>query len=82
MTAYLFVGVVAFVVAFVATPLVCKLATRVGAIDHPNDRKVHALPTPTLGGLAIFLGILVAGGVASFMPEFDAVFIQSAQPLG
>ena len=82
MTAYLLVGFVAAVVALVATPLVCRFATRVGAIDHPNDRKVHAHPTPTLGGLAIFLGILVAGTMASFMPEFDSVFVQSAQPLG
>ena len=82
MTAYLFVGLIAAVVAFVATPFVCRLATNIGAIDHPNDRKVHANPTPTLGGLAILLGIIVAGGVASFMPEFDRVFVQSAQPLG
>lgn len=82
MTAYLFVGLIAAAVAFATTPLVRRLATRVGAIDRPNDRKVHANPTPTLGGLAIFLGILVAGGVASFMPEFDSVFVQSSQPLG
>ena len=82
MTAYLFVGLIAASVAFVATPLVCRLATKIGAIDQPSDRKVHANPTPTLGGLAIFLGIICAGGVASFMPEFDAVFVQSAQPLG
>jgi UDP-GlcNAc:undecaprenyl-phosphate/decaprenyl-phosphate GlcNAc-1-phosphate transferase len=82
MTAYLFVGLIAAAIAFASTPLVCRMAARVGAIDHPNDRKVHAKPTPTLGGLAIFLGILAAGGVASFMPEFDRVFVQSAQPLG
>ena len=82
MTAYLFVGLIAGVVTFLATPLVRRLATRTGAIDHPSDRKVHANPTPTLGGLAIFLGIVGAGVTASFMPEFDDVFIQSAQPFG
>ncbi|MEA2451561.1 MAG: hypothetical protein QOG04_271 [Actinomycetota bacterium] len=82
MTAYLFVGLIAAVVAYVTTPLVRRLATRVGAIDRPNDRKVHANPTPTLGGAAIFLGIIVAGVVASFMPEFDSVFVQNSQPLG
>ncbi len=82
MTAYLFVGLIAGLVTFLATPLVRRLATRTGAIDQPSDRKVHANPTPTLGGLAIFLGIVVAGVAASFMPEFDDVFVQSAQPLG
>ena len=82
MTAYLLVGLIATVVTYLSTPLVRRLATRVGAIDQPNDRKVHANPTPTLGGLAIFIGIVVAGAAASFMPEFDDVFVQSAQPLG
>lgn len=82
MTGYLLIGLIAGLVTFVATPLVRRLATRTGAIDHPSDRKVHANPTPTLGGFAIFVGIFVAGVVASFMPEFDDVFVQSAQPLG
>lgn len=82
MTAYLFVGLIAGVVTFVATPLVTRFSKRVGAIDQPSDRKVHANPTPTLGGLAIFLGIIIAGVLASFMPEFDDVFVQSSQPLG
>ena len=82
MIEYVVVGLVAGVVTFAATPLVCRFSRRVGAIDHPNDRKVHAHPTPTLGGLAIFLGVLAAGGTAVLMPEFDGVFLQSAQPLG
>jgi UDP-GlcNAc:undecaprenyl-phosphate GlcNAc-1-phosphate transferase len=82
MTAYLFVGLIATVVTYLSTPLVRRLATRVGAIDQPSDRKVHANPTPTLGGLAIFIGVVTAGVAASFMPEFDDVFVQSAQPLG
>lgn len=82
MTPYLLIGLIACVVTFVATPLVLTFSKRIGAIDHPSDRKVHAQPTPTLGGSAIFLGIIVAGVVASFMPEFEDVFVQSWQPLG
>jgi UDP-GlcNAc:undecaprenyl-phosphate GlcNAc-1-phosphate transferase len=44
------------VVAFVATPLVRRLALRWGAVDHPDARKLHARPTARLGGLAIFAG--------------------------
>ena len=40
-----------------------KLAIYSGAIDQPGNRKVHAVATPKLGGLAILLGILTALGV-------------------
>ena len=57
MIAHLLVGLTAMVITFIATPAVRWFALRTGVIDHPNDRKVHALPTPTLGGLALFIGI-------------------------
>jgi UDP-GlcNAc:undecaprenyl-phosphate GlcNAc-1-phosphate transferase len=82
MTPYLLVGLVAAVVTFVATPLVRWFSVRFGAIDHPSDRKVHAEPTPTLGGLALFAGIVVAGYVASQMPEFEGVFTASSEAAG
>lgn len=51
----------AFVVSFVSTPLVKSFAQKVGAIDVPNEeRRVHDHPIPRLGGLAIFLGFLLA----------------------
>ena len=40
-------------------PLVRRFAVKTGAIDRPSDRKVHPTPTPTLGGIAIYLGVLV-----------------------
>ncbi len=45
---------------FALTPLVVRLAHRVGALDVPNDRpRVHAHPVPRIGGLAIVTGIAV-----------------------
>jgi UDP-GlcNAc:undecaprenyl-phosphate GlcNAc-1-phosphate transferase len=82
MIPYLVVGFAALVIAFVTTPLVIWGAKRLGAIDHPNDRKVHATPTPTLGGIAIFLGVIGALALASFMTDFDGVFRQSSYVLG
>ena len=82
MTPYLLVGLTAAVITFVTTPSVRWLASKLGAIDHPSDRKVHANPTPTLGGLAILLGIIGAGFVASTMPEFEGVFAATSEPLG
>ena len=57
---------IAGVVALVATPLAARLAHRVGAIDVPGGRSLHVAPTPTLGGLAILAGVLLAG--AGFLP--------------
>jgi UDP-GlcNAc:undecaprenyl-phosphate GlcNAc-1-phosphate transferase len=79
---YLLIGLAAAVITFVTTPAVRWLASKLGAIDHPSDRKVHANPTPTLGGLAILFGIVGAGFVASTMPEFEGVFAATSEPLG
>ena len=40
-------------------PLIQKIANHIGAIDIPNERKVHTKPIPRLGGLGIFFGFLV-----------------------
>ena len=51
----------AAVVSFLATPLVKTLAYKVGAIDVPkDDRRMHKVPIPRLGGLAIFLAFLLS----------------------
>lgn len=55
-----FTLVLAFVTSVLFTPLVKKIAFRVGAVDKPNYRKVHAKIMPRLGGLAIFFAFLVA----------------------
>jgi UDP-GlcNAc:undecaprenyl-phosphate/decaprenyl-phosphate GlcNAc-1-phosphate transferase len=52
---------VAFAVAAALTPLVARLARRVGAVDQPRARGLANRPTPLLGGLAIFAGVLLAG---------------------
>jgi UDP-GlcNAc:undecaprenyl-phosphate/decaprenyl-phosphate GlcNAc-1-phosphate transferase len=71
--AYLIVGAIAGGVTLVATPLVRLLAIRFGIIDRPSDRKVHPVPTPTSGGLAMYLGFVAALGAAMFMPFFTDV---------
>ena len=35
------------------------LANRFGLVDHPGGRKLHSHPTPTLGGLAMFLAVVL-----------------------
>ena len=54
-------GAVAAVVVAALTPVSSRLAWRVGAVDEPRDRGLSDRPTPRLGGLAIFAGVLLAG---------------------
>lgn len=42
------------------TPVVRRLALRLGVVDLPNHRKVHRDPIPYLGGVAIWLGFVAA----------------------
>ncbi|KRL04848.1 undecaprenyl-phosphate alpha-N-acetylglucosaminephosphotransferase [Liquorilactobacillus oeni DSM 19972] len=42
------------VLSFILTPLIRKLAVKIGAVDSPNARRVNKVPMPTMGGLAIF----------------------------
>ncbi len=55
---------IAFTVALLAslslTVPVRALALRVGMVDNPGPRKVHLTPIPMLGGLAIYLGVVLA----------------------
>ena len=82
MIAYLVVFGASALTSFVVTPLVRRLAVRVGAIYQPNDRTVHAVPTPTIGGLALFAGLLAGLGVSRVLPFFDQMNAASAEPLG
>ncbi|MEW6662941.1 MAG: glycosyltransferase family 4 protein [Bacillota bacterium] len=51
---------ITFAIVYIATPLVKRLAFRVGAMDDPDERKVHSRVMPRLGGLAIYLGFTLA----------------------
>ncbi|MER3453282.1 MAG: undecaprenyl/decaprenyl-phosphate alpha-N-acetylglucosaminyl 1-phosphate transferase, partial [Acidimicrobiia bacterium] len=70
-------------VTYVTTPLVRRLALRLGAVVAPGERRVHERPTPTLGGLAMYAAFVAAMGVASLLPQFrEHVFRGSSEPLG
>jgi UDP-GlcNAc:undecaprenyl-phosphate/decaprenyl-phosphate GlcNAc-1-phosphate transferase len=57
---------VAAAVTALLTPLTMRLASAVGAMDEPRQRGLSSRPTPLLGGLAIFAGVLVA--TLAFLP--------------
>lgn len=68
----------ALIVTLLATPLVMRLAQRIGAVDRPdNKRKVHTRIMPRLGGLAIFIGFAVSF-VLVFPPSFSELYAREA----
>ena len=44
-----------FLVVVFVTPFIKRVAEHVGALDIPNNRKVHKVPIPRLGGIGIYL---------------------------
>lgn len=46
-------------IVLLLTPAIGQMARRIGAVDAPEPRRLNELPVPRLGGLALFLGILV-----------------------
>ncbi|WIW71930.1 MULTISPECIES: MraY family glycosyltransferase [Anaerosinus] len=57
---YVLAFIIAIVVAYILTPRVISLANKTGAMDAPDERKVHSKPIPRIGGLAIYFAFMVA----------------------
>jgi UDP-GlcNAc:undecaprenyl-phosphate GlcNAc-1-phosphate transferase len=55
----LYGALIAFGIVVLLTPAVGGMARLLGAVDTPDARRVNRRPVPRLGGLAIFLGLLV-----------------------
>jgi UDP-GlcNAc:undecaprenyl-phosphate GlcNAc-1-phosphate transferase len=60
MYSLLFLAVLSFTLSLVLTPLISRLCTYCGVLDHPNGRKVHRNPIPRAGGVAIVLSYLLS----------------------
>ncbi len=72
----------AAITTFVLTEVVRRFAWRVGAVVRPDERRVHLRPTPTLGGMAMFGGLLVAVLFAWANGQYTEVFANPVQLLG
>ena len=74
LSAYGFPFLLAALVSYILTPYIKKLAFLIGALDKPDNRKVHKKIMPRLGGLAIYIAFMVAA-VASLEMTWDIVGI-------
>ena len=65
-----------------ATFAVRRLSVRFSIIVLPDERRVHEQPTPTVGGAAMYVGLLAAMVVASQVGGLSGLFRGSSDPLG
>ena len=80
MREYLITLMVAAAVTYIVTPVVRRFAVRIGAMTKVRDRDVHTIPTPRLGGAAMFIGMAAALLVASRMPTLQVVNQRFSEP--
>ena len=81
MTPYLIVAAVAALVSAASSMLVLRLSRRFKLAPEVRERDVHSNPTPRLGGIAMFVGVLAAFGFASLQEEFSGLTARPAQLL-
>jgi UDP-GlcNAc:undecaprenyl-phosphate GlcNAc-1-phosphate transferase len=79
---YVLVTGVSAVVTFGLAILIWKLSTKYRLYPKIRERDVHTRPTPRLGGVAMFLGMVVAFAVASQLDSFSLVFAEPTKVLG
>ena len=80
MRLYLVAGLVAAAVSFGFSLVILRLSRRFRLYAQIRDRDVHTTPTPRLGGVAMFLGIVFAFALGSQFSHFG--FLGSASGLG
>ncbi len=49
-----------FAICYVSTPVIISIAKVKKLYDEPSSRKVHQVPIPALGGVAIFASVLIS----------------------
>src|SRR4051812_9743612 len=79
---YLIIGACAAGATFILTYPVKRLAVRCGWVVQPDERRVHTVTTPDVGGIAMFGGFLVAMLVARQLGSFDSLFSTSSEVSG
>ncbi len=78
---YLVIAGVAALVTVLTVPIFRVIASMRGLMVAPDERRAHAVPTPAIGGGAMYLGFLVAFAVARLSGWFGDSFNDSTEPL-
>jgi UDP-GlcNAc:undecaprenyl-phosphate GlcNAc-1-phosphate transferase len=70
-TLYLYPFLVALGVGFLVTPVIRSIAVRIGALTRPGPRSVEKVPTPYLGGVAIYIAFLISTLIFLKAPQVE-----------
>ncbi|OGS20765.1 MAG: hypothetical protein A3J83_01640 [Elusimicrobia bacterium RIFOXYA2_FULL_40_6] len=57
---WFYVFILGGALAYVLTPLLIHFGYKFNLLDHPNERKVHKIPVPRIGGIAIYTAFMIA----------------------
>lgn len=79
---YFIVFLCAVAVTAGTVPLVMKVATKRGWYAIPTERSVHKVPTPQIGGVAMFIALAVSLLVATLLNGFDSIMTGNSEPIG
>src|ERR1051325_8440416 len=80
MNTYLTIFIISMCASLVLTPILRRLCERAGLVDDPqDDRRVHTIAIPRLGGVAIFLSVSAA---LAFLSLMDNLITQAIKAEG
>jgi len=82
MSEYVITLLAAAAVTYILTPVVRRFAIAVGAMHAARERDVHEMPTPLLGGFAIYGGLAAALLLASRLSGLNSVFSETNMAKG
>jgi len=69
--AYLLTFIASFILALLLSPAAKWLAFRIGMLDRPDPRKIHKVPIPLMGGVAVFLTFALTSAVFLYYQEYN-----------
>ena len=72
-------AVLSFIIAVSTTPVIKKIASKYNIVAQPGGRRIHSAPTPLIGGIAIYLGVIVS--ILGFWAYFNIVSKETLTPL-
>ncbi len=52
--------ITSFLVTLTLIPVVIRVFKSINVLDKPDSRKIHSIETPSLGGIAMFVGLILA----------------------
>lgn len=66
-------AVTAFVLSFLILPVIIKYSLKKNLVDVPGRRKIHKKVTPSLGGIAIFMGFFISVLIWIDFPQLSSI---------